>query len=161
MEKLTEAIAYHINGLCYVARATPVVDQWHRKFSDIAFPFKYRICCTQYYYQTPLSNGFRRGRFQSLVTLKCTYWHTCGHSQVFYVWKYRTGILVLGKQFLFIYTVPGKNGNHTVQSAKRLYPSCSRSNKKRIKFLAKPTQNPRKILAKSTLLPRLFLAQAA
>ena len=47
----------------------------------------------------------------------------------------------------------------TVQSAKRLYPSCSRSNKKRIKFLAKPTQNPRKFLAKSTLLPRLFHAR--
>ena len=118
----TEAIDYHINGLCYVAWATPGVDHWHRKFSDIAFPFKYRICCTQYYYQTPLSNGFRRGRFQSLVTLKCTYWHTCGHSKVFYVWKYRTGILVLGKQFLFIYTVPGKNGNHTYSFIFELYP---------------------------------------
>ena len=48
---------------------------------------------------------------------------------------------------------------HTVQAAKRLYPSRSRSNKKRIKFLAKPTQNPRKFLAKFTLLPRLFLAR--
>ena len=50
------------------------------------------------------------------------------------------------------------SGSSTVQSAKRLYPSRSRSNKKRIKFLAKPTQNPRKILAKSTLLPRYFHA---
>ena len=49
----------------------------------------------------------------------------------------------------------------TVQSAKRLYPSCSRSNKKGIKFLAKPTQNPRKILAKSTLLPRYFHANSS
>ena len=54
-----------------------------------------------------------------------------------------------------------KYNKPTVQPAKRLYPSCSRSNKKRIKFLAKPTQNPRKIHATSTLLPRLFLALAA
>ena len=42
----------------------------------------------------------------------------------------------------------------TVQSAKRLYPSRSRSNKKRIKFLAKPTQTH----AKSSQNPRYFHA---
>ena len=50
---------------------------------------------------------------------------------------------------------------YTVQAVKRLYPSRSRSNKKRIKFLAKPTQNPRKIHATSTLLPRYFNAYSS
>ena len=49
----------------------------------------------------------------------------------------------------------------TVQATKRLYPSRSCSNKKGIKFLAKPTQNPRKFLAKSKLLPCYFHAYSS